>query len=93
LNCEVMAMRADVPVDTCPLPLDGAAVARVYRSQNLVWTVNDALCALAHADPEKLAAPRASLPGWVDPAPDGYARPRLPKLPPRPQHAQLSLFD
>lgn len=93
LNCAVMAMRADVPIDTCPLPLDGDAVARVYRAQNLVWTVNDALCALAHADPEKLTAPRASLPSWVDGSGGGYARARLPKLPPRPQHAQLSLFD
>jgi len=94
LNCEVMTMRHDVPVRCGPLPLDGDAVARVYRSQNLVWTVNDALCALAHADPERLSVPRAVGPVWSESASsDGYARPRLPKLPPPPKHAQLSLFD
>jgi DNA polymerase-1 len=97
LNCEVMAMRADVAIDLSAggvLPLDTDAVARVYRSQNLVWTVNDALCALAHVDPDRLTRPQRPMPDWVDRVPSGgYQRPRLPKLPPRPQHAQLSLFD
>jgi DNA polymerase-1 len=94
-NCQVMAMRADVPVDlTGCLPLDADTVQRVYRAQNLVWTVNDALCALAHADPDALGPAREPLPSWIDPAPvGGYAPRRLPKLPAPPKHAQLSLFD
>ena len=94
-NCQVMAMRADVPIDlTGALPLDAETVRRIYQSQNLVWTVNDALCALAHADPDELGPAREPLPSWIDRGPvGGYARPRLPKLPPPPQHAQLSLFD
>jgi DNA polymerase-1 len=96
LNCEVMAMRADVPVECGPLPLEPGAVARVYRAQQLVWTVNDALAALAPADPAAESTPTAPLPSWVDHAPTGrtgFARRRLPKLPPAPAHAQLSLFD
>ena len=96
LNCEIMTMRTDVPIDLTDngmLPLDADAVGRVFRSQNLVWTVNDALCALAHADPDRLTQPRPTLPSWVDAGPTG-GRPPLPKLPPRrPQPAQLSLFD
>jgi len=96
LNCEVMTMRTDVPIDLTGgglLPLDADTVGRVFRSQNLVWTVNDALGALAHVDPERLAQPRAPLPSWVDAGAAGARRP-LPKLPPRrPQAAQLSLFD
>ena len=90
-NCLVMAMRDDVPVECLSMPLDASTVARVYRHHNLVWTVNDALAALAHADPE----PREPvMPTWIDRAPSGgYARPRLPKLPAPPKHAQLSLFD
>jgi 5'-3' exonuclease len=95
-NCQVMTMQADVAVDFADcgvLPLDGDAVARVYRSQNLVWTVNDALRALAHADPDRLSRPREPLPTWIDPEPTSFGRQRLPKLPAPPQHAQLSLFD
>ena len=93
LNCLVMAMRADVPVECGELPLDPAAVAQVYRGQNLVYTVNDALCALAGADPDGLTPP-APMPAFVDSWPSrSYARPKLPKLPPPPRHAQLSLFD
>jgi hypothetical protein len=86
-----MAMRADVPVECQPLPLAAEAVARTYRAHDLVWTVNDALCALAHAEP---IAAKVALPSWIDSAPSaGYTRPRLPRLPAPPQHAQLSLFD
>ena len=93
LNCAVMAMRADVPVECGLLPLEPAAVTRIFRGHNLVYTVNDALCALAGADRDDLAPP-APLPSFVDAWPSGgYHRPRLPKLPERPQHAQLSLFD
>ena len=89
LNCQVMAMRADVAVRPGPLPLDADAVTRVFGAQQLVWTVNDALCVLAHADPDRLERPRAPLPSWVDTAPAARREP-LPRLVPRP--AQLSLF-
>ncbi|WP_409453895.1 5'-3' exonuclease H3TH domain-containing protein [Jatrophihabitans sp.] len=99
LNCQVMTMHADVPMDldlvagpgVLPLPAD--AVARVFREHQLVWSVNEALCVLASADPDRLEQPRAPLPSWIEPS-DGFARPRLPKLPARrPEPAQLSLFD
>ena len=97
LNCQVMAMRADVPVETCALPLDAGVVDEVFRAQRLIWTVNDALCVLAGVDPERLERPKTPLPTWIDPGADaGYHRPRLPKLPKlpaKPVHAQLSLFD
>jgi hypothetical protein len=77
------------------LPLPAEAVATVFRAQRLVWTVNDALCVLAHADPDRLAAPRPPLPPWIDRPPVAAARPApLPRLTPRvPQPAQLALFD
>lgn len=95
LNCQVMAMRADVPVDLAgagALPLSAAAVAAVFRAQQLVWTVNDALCVLAGADPDRVAAPPPE-PSWSDPGWTGYRRPALPRLAPRPaESAQLALF-
>jgi DNA polymerase-1 len=93
LNCEIMAMRADVPVEACAMPLDPDTVGRVFRAQRLVWTVNDALCVLAGVDPDRLSRPTPP-PPETDPGPyAGYYRPRLPKLPAKPAHAQLSLFD
>jgi DNA polymerase-1 len=98
LNCQVMTMHADVPValDLASgpgvLPLAAEAVDTVYRAQRLLWTVNEALCVLAGADPDRLERPRET--AWVDePLTGGYARPRFPKLPRRPAAAQLSLFD
>lgn len=94
LNCQIMAMHADVPVAPCALPLDADAVGTVFRAQQLVWSVNDALCILADVEPERLAQPRPPLPPWIDSVPRGEVqRPRFPKLPPRPVSAQLSLFD
>ncbi|HZC71565.1 MAG TPA: 5'-3' exonuclease H3TH domain-containing protein [Jatrophihabitans sp.] len=100
LNCKVMAMHADVPIEldlaTGPgvLPLAADAVDAVFRAQRLLWTVNEALCVLADADPDRLEQPREHLPSWFDPAPSGgWQRPRFPKLPARPATAQLSLFD
>jgi DNA polymerase-1 len=99
LNCQVMAMHDDVPIELeltagpGVLPLRAEAVGRVFREHQLVWSVNEALCVLAHADPDRLEQPRAPLPSWIDSAP-GFVRPRLPKLPARrPEPAQLSLFD
>ncbi len=101
LNCQVMAMHDDVPIDldlatgAGVLPLAADAVGAVFRGHQLVWSVNEALCVLAAADPDRLEQPRPPLPSWIDSAPSGgFARPRLPKLPPRrPEPAQLSLFD
>jgi DNA polymerase-1 len=100
LNCQVMAMRADVPIQ-CDLaagpgllPLSAEAVGSVFRAHELVWTVNEALCILADADPERFAVRHPPLPSWVDSVPTGgYQRPRYPKLPAKPVAAQLSLFD
>jgi len=77
------------------LPLGAEVVGTVFRSQRLVWTVNDALCVLAGVDPDRLAHPREPLPPWIDPprTAEAYRRAPLPKLPARPVVAQLSLFD
>jgi DNA polymerase-1 len=99
LNCAVMALRTDVPISVDPvagpgtLPLAADAVAEVFRAHQLVWTVSDALHALAGV---VAPAPRehAPLPSWIDPGWGPSTRPALPKLPPRrPAAAQLSLFD
>ena len=97
-NCQIMTMRADVAVSLDMtagpgvLPLHAETVATVFRAQQLVWTVNDALCVLAGADPDRLRPPPA-LPSWVDGwSGGGAARPRYPKLPTKPAAAQLSLF-
>lgn len=100
LNCQVMAMHTDVTVEldlrTGPgvLPLNADAVDSIFRSQQLVWTVNEAVSVLAHAGPQRGEPPRTPRPSWFDPEPAAsYERPKLPKLAPRPQAAQLSLFD
>lgn len=101
LNCQVMTMRSDVPLaldiaaGSGVLPLAADAVERVFREQQLVWTVNDALCVLADTDPDRSERPLPALPSWIDSAPSTtLARPKLPKLAPRrPEPAQLSLFD
>jgi DNA polymerase-1 len=98
LNCQVMTMHADVPIGldlvSGPgvLPLTAESVDAVFRSQRLLWTVNDALCVLAGADRDRLAPPPEQEPAW-DFSVGGYQRPRYPKLPVRPAFAQLSLFD
>jgi hypothetical protein len=69
-------------------------VGRVFRAQQLVWTVNDALCVLADAEPERASAPHTPLPSWVEGGGYGdYKRPRLPRLTTRAAAAQLTLFD
>jgi DNA polymerase-1 len=101
LNCQVMAMHTDVAIGLDlgggpgVLPLPAAAVDSIFRSQQLVWTVNEAVSVLAYADPHSVERPpRVPLPSWIDPAPGGgFRRPTLPKLAPRPPTAQLSLFD
>jgi DNA polymerase-1 len=100
LNCQVMSMHADLPIDLDlsagpgVLPLCAETVGSVFRAQNLVWTVNEALCVLADADPDRLEQPRPPLPSWIEPLPiGGWRREPLPRLPRRPAPAQLSLFD
>jgi DNA polymerase-1 len=101
LNCQVMTMHADVPLLLDPsggpgvLPLAADTVSRVFRSQQLVWTVNDAVCVLADAQPQRIERPRRPLPSWIDPpvTSESFRRPPLPKLPVQPVSAQLSLFD
>lgn len=98
LNCQVMTMHRDVPLDldlaagpgVLPLPAD--AVRAAFTAQQLTWTTRDALRVLAATDPGPVPA-RPSLPAWVDRPPRGERAP-LPRLAPRrPQPAQLSLFD
>ncbi len=98
LNCEVMAMRADVPLDldltggAGVLPLAADRVGAVFAEQNLIWSTAEALRVLADDDsqlprPVPVRAERA----WPDTWPG--SRPRHPKLPERrPAMAQLTLF-
>jgi DNA polymerase-1 len=100
LNCQVMAMRDDLALEfdlsSGPgvLPLAPDPVGATFRSQNLIWTVRDALRVLADVEAEQRPAPHTTSMPW-----DGYSggpvQPRrLPKLPPKqPAMAQLSLFD
>jgi DNA polymerase-1 len=93
LNCAVMAMRTDVPVDldlaACPgaLPLDGTVVDAVFRSHNLIWTAADAVRVLAEIEPDALPRTEPEVVGWWPSTPVR----RLPAL--RPVAKQLSLFD
>jgi DNA polymerase-1 len=93
LNCAVMAMRTDVPIDldlTCcagALPLDGTTVDAVFRSHNLIWTAADAVRVLAEIEPDALSPVEPEVVGWWPTAPVR----RLPPL--RPTAKQLSLFD
>jgi DNA polymerase-1 len=94
LNCQVMTMHPDVPIEPGDLPLDAGAVDSVFRSQQLLWTLNDALCVLADAEAPRPERPPARLPTWTDgPPARSHLRPRHPKLPGPPAAAQLSLFD
>ncbi len=81
LNCQVMAMHRDIPIaldlDAGPgvLPVPAAAVAEIYRRQNLTWTLRDALRVLAHVEPDEPLPPRA--PNWIDEPMLGYVPQRL----------------
>ena len=98
-NCQVMAMRRDVPVGLDlvagpgRLPLDPDKVSAAFHAQQLTWTARQAVQVLADVD-----QPPPSPAAWPDHASwaDNWAArtgPRLPKLPPRkPAMAQLSLF-
>jgi len=112
LNCQVMAMRDDVDfgldfkTGAGVLPFAADRVAAVFRSQNLTWSVSDALRVLANTESPPPEAPRS-----IDMShrPEAHvvdplhalsqrwshqgSRPRMPKLPARPLVEQLSLFD
>lgn len=92
LNRQVMAMRADLPVDLdaghLPLPVD--AVRAAFAGQDLPWTAATALRALAHDDTAPPPPPRAELEtGW---SPRPPSAPRRPPLPKRVVVDQLALF-
>lgn len=100
LNCLVMAMRTDVPLDLDlaagkgVLPLPAGGVGAVFRAQHLNWSVGHAVRVLAEVESQESEAPRSIFPA---PSPDGHpARPeprRLPKLAPRRAATdQLALF-
>lgn len=92
LNRQVMAMRADLPVDLgaghLPLPVD--AVRAAFAEQNLPWTAAAALRALAHDETAPPPPPRTGPEtGWGGRAPSAPRRPPLPK---RVVIDQLALF-
>jgi len=101
LNCQVMAMRDDVPVDldlrrgAGVLPLAAAAVTDVFRRQQLVWSAAEALRVLADVQSDVAPAPPTETVGpdvWrFPPWPAGSRRPpRLTRR--RPAAQQLALF-
>jgi 5'-3' exonuclease len=96
LNCTVMTMREDVPLEldltagVGVLPLQADVVDAVFRAQNLTWTAGQAVRVLAEGEPTRpaVAPPREEV--WTAPS----APRRLPRLAPRrPAAQQLSLFD
>jgi len=99
LNCRVMAMRDDVPLDldlasgTGVLPLQAEVVGAVFRAHNLTWSVNQAVRVLADVEQGEVRPPRAIVAPWVEGWPDGRSSRRPPKVAPRrPAAEQLSLF-
>jgi 5'-3' exonuclease len=91
LNCRVMAMHDDVPVDLSgtagAIPLPAAAVRACYGPLELPWTTAAALRALAHEESEPPPPPVE--PDW-SPSPRGGRS--LPRLPKRKVSDQLALF-
>jgi DNA polymerase-1 len=101
LNCQIMALRADIGLDLDlragpgVLPLAPERVAAVFGAHRLTWTTNQALCVLADSEPAAVAPAEAVMPlPWLTGWGSGGSVQRLPKLEPRkPVMAQLSLFD
>jgi 5'-3' exonuclease len=97
LNCRVMAMRDDVPLDldlaggTGVLPLRADVVGAVFRGLNLTWSAAQAMRVLADAEPDEL---RPVIGARVDQRSERRSARRPPKLAPcRPVAEQLSLFE
>ena len=87
LNCQVMAMRDDVPLRLdlgggpgC-LPLDPAAVRATFLAQQLTWTVSAALRALCDQEPRDAQ--------WPDEPVAWTARPRFARLAPKAEQPAL----
>jgi 5'-3' exonuclease len=88
LNCQVMAMRDDLPLRLdlsggpgC-LPLDPAPVRAAFLRQQLTWTVNAALRALCDQEPRDAQWPDEPVANWA-------ARPRFARLAPKAQQPAL----
>ena len=92
LNCQVMAMRADVAVDLSggagALPLPSVAVRATFGSLELPWTAATALRVLA-GDLSVPSPPAPVEPDWNPPPRRGRSLPPLRK---RPVVDQLALF-
>ena len=109
LNCQVMTMHTDVPIDAAAgaLPLDAAVVAETFRAHDLTWTITDALRVLADVAPPNPVPPRTITSPWADPshAVDPWLNHSQPRVrhsspgnrskqrPAKPKVEQLSLFD
>lgn len=98
LNCRVMAMHDDVPIEldltSGPgvLPLDAETVDTIYRAHNLTWSAAQAVRVLADVEALETAPPRP-VPTWVTPGPP-QRPPRVVRAAPRrPVVEQLSLFE
>jgi DNA polymerase-1 len=90
LNCQVMAMHADVPlgidlsggIGCLPLPAD--AVRTVFLAQELTWTTAAALRVLAGQESAGSPAPPADA-GWSPGAEAGWSPDAKPEWSPRPE--------
>jgi 5'-3' exonuclease len=98
LNCQVMAMRDDVPLGlglggTGMLPLAAGVVDAVFRARNLMWSLAQAVRVLCECEPPAPEPPKTVLPSWVASPPAGRGPARPPKLVARrPAADQLVLF-
>jgi DNA polymerase-1 len=99
LNCQVMSLHADVPLEPGHLPLDAAVVRTAFTEHQLPSTLPTALRVLAHEDIPAMDAvlasnrpPQRTSSGWSN---SGWSGRRYPKLPPKPAPSfeQLPLFS
>ncbi len=85
LNCQVMAMHDDLPLELNlsrgpgVLPLPAEAVSAVCAAHQLTWTAPAALRALAYQDGPPAPAP-VPVRAWTPPATGGYHGRRFPPL-------------
>lgn len=96
LNCQIMAMHDDIPLELSltdgpgVLPLPAERVQRAYATCELTWTTRSALRTLAHEDGPPAPVPPSQV--WMgDRFSSGGGR-RLPPLPKKKPETQLSLF-
>lgn len=100
LNCQIMTMRADLPIGLDlaggpgSLPFSPDRVRSVFERHQLTWSLRAALRVLCDRDEPIEERPLVDdSRGWFMPAPPGGARRHAP-LPPAPARSdQLSLFD